>query len=238
MNTNLAESIQASFCGGIQMAVIRVSKRSDFTMFHAQLHNLAQRFSKKGKPVYVHFSLQPLGNSDTPEYVPADAEPNESTQVSEFEQSLKLSLSLAIAADEFTFELPKRNRHWNSKFMAEFFVKVGRHIYAQLPRLCCFPETNPKVGKIFLWLGTHPNLASSLANYAECNCESHVAFNAVNWDNVSHYPASMCSIIAQAYRDVYIGKHMAKSTLPAYRFFDPGMTEIRYSMKKLRENPV
>ena len=48
----------------------------------------------------------------------------------------------------------------------------------------------------------------------------------------------MCSIIAQAYRDVYIGKDMAKSTLPAYRFFEPAMTEIRYSMKKLLENPV
>ena len=117
-------------------------------------------------------------------------------------------------------------------------MKVGRHIYAQFPRLCSFPETDPKVGKIFLWLGTHPSLARSLANHTECNCESHVAFNAVNWDKVSHYPASMCSIIAQAYRDVYIGKDMAKSTLPAYRFFEPGMTEIRYSMKKLLENPV
>ena len=238
VNSNLAESIQASFCGDIQMAVVRVSTRADFTMFHAQLSDLVQRFSKKGKPVYVHFSLQPSGNSDTTEYIPADAEPTESTQVSGLEQILKLSQSLAVAADEFTFELPKRNRYWNSKFMADFFVKVGRHIYAQFPRLCSFPETDPKVGKIFLWLGTHPSLARSLANHTECNCESHVAFNAVNWDKVSHYPASMCSIIAQAYRDVYIGKDMAKSTLPAYRFFEPGMTEIRYSMKKLLENPV
>ena len=158
VNSNLAESIQASFCGNIQMAVIRDSTRADFTMFHAQLNDLAQRFSKR--PVYVHVSLQPSGNSDTRER------------------------EIGIGTDSF---------------MEDLFLKVGRHIYAQLPRLCCFPETDPKVGKIFLWLGTHPNLASSLANHTKCNCDSHVAFNAVNWDKVSHY---MLRCVASSLRHI------------------------------------
>ena len=84
VNSNLAESIQASFCGDIQTAIIRISTKADFTMFlHAQLNDRAQQFSSKRKPVYVHFSLQPSGNSDTLEYIPAGAEPTEPTQVSE-----------------------------------------------------------------------------------------------------------------------------------------------------------
>ena len=197
VGSNLAEAIQASEV--LRTAIVRVTDRQGgFEKWCHKIVLAIRKFKACDKKVFVHMSLPCTGGSYLQNF---SKNPDRIQQLeAQFKDLLRCALTVADQADEFLFELPKRNRYWSSVELVDFFKQLNRKLFFAFPRLC---QLGVNVSKVYGLISNSETLVKAFRAFEDCNHESHTPFNQISWKETGSYTATFCKIYLRALEQWY-----------------------------------
>ena len=124
--------------------------------------------------------------------------------------------------DDFSFELPKKNGYWRDPDIQErlkkFCRKLDANLYGTLAKLCLMTEQ--AIGKSYLIISTIPAVVSALYVFGlDCQHESHVPFDQVNWHSTEEYSTMFCQRYCRGIK-TYLQKGRALESCKGYLIFE------------------